>query len=915
MRSKSRFIDRLLEIILISTMSHRLFFFLLLASATTSASAGERNEPAPNEAAAPRGVTEHDIVPILQLRCVICHGKRRREAELDLRSRESILRGGKSGAVVVLGKPEESLLIKKIVAGDMPPLEQQQDLSVRPVGAEELRRIKAWIENHAPRSPPEYYEAQDNAERQISDEARDFWSFTPPKRPRVPEVDNTDLVRNPIDAFLLEKLEAVGLTFSPEAERATLIRRLSFDLIGLPPEPEEVEAFVADRSPQAYDDLVDRLLSSPHYGERWGGYWLEAAGYSDSEGKSNADDIRPNAWRYRDYVIRSLNADKPYDQFVLEQIAGDELIDYRAKEELTQEERDKVVATGFLRLAPDGTNAHAGNFVPDRWEVIANELEVLCTTLMATTIGCARCHDHKYDPIPQSDFYSMSAIFTTALDPHDWLRPMERYVDKAPAEERLRWQAENEKLQRKAAEMQAALEAQAHPLREKLRKERVEALPDEIRDDVRVAIKTPARKRDVIHKYLVKKFEKELEIDDSALAERFPEFKSASTRTEKTMQELDDQKRQRPRIRAAFDLGGEPSPVYLHLRGDPLSPGHLVEPRPLAIFSDPSYPYAIQRPWKHDGSAGRRLAFARWLTRPNHPVTARVLVNRLWHRHFGKGVVTTLGNFGKTGAQPTHPELLDWLALQLEDRRWSLKSIHRLMVTSTAYRQQSQQPPELERKDPQNSLLSRMPLRRLDAEAVRDALFKVSGQLNASLFGPTSPVEVKPDGNIVTTDTGAGSRRSIYINQRRTKPLTLLETFDKPRLNPNCLFRRGSIVAAQALQMMNSETVRIQALHFAKRVAAETAGTKNQIARAYLLALGRAPDSRDTQLAASTLDTLRDEWIAKLREEDAPGKTEKKPGSEGDPPAEGHLRTEADLRALASVCHSLLNSGEFLYID
>jgi hypothetical protein len=909
-------------------MSHSLFCFLVLVTIPAGASADEPKEPSPNDAAPPRGVTEHDIVPILQLRCVVCHGKRRREAGLDLRSRESILRGGKSGAVIVLGKPEESLLIQRIVSGDMPPVAEQQDLSVRPVAAGELRRITAWIESGAPRSPPEYYEAQHGADLQLTDEDRAFWSCTPPKRPRVPKVDNSSLVRNPIDAFLLEKLEEAGLTFSPEAERPTLIRRLSFDLIGLPPEPEEVAAFVADDSPGAYYDLVDRLLASPHYGERWGGYWLEAAGYADSEGKANIDELRPNAWRYRDYVIRSLNADKPYDQFVLEQIAGDELLDYRAKEELTPGERDKLVATGFLRLGPDGTNAHAGNFVPDRWEVISHELDVLCTTLMATTIGCARCHDHKYDPIPQSDFYSMAAIFTTALDPHDWLRPMERYVDTAPAEELLAWQAEHEKAQDKAAKLAAALEVQAQPLRQELLKERLEAIPEEIRDDVQSANKTPAGKRSPIHKYLVSKFQDKLKVDKIALAGRFPELKSAADGAEEAMAEVKQHARQKPQIRAAFEMGGEPSPVYLHVRGDPLSPGHLVEPRPLAMFSDPSYPYAIQPPWQHDGSSGRRLAFARWLTSPNHPVTTRVLVNRLWHRHFGKGIVPTLGNFGRTGARPTHPELLDWLALEF-GAHWSLKSMHRWMVTSTAYRQQSQQTRDLQRKDPQNSLLSRMPLRRLDAEAVRDALLKISGELNPSLFGPILHVEVAMDGNVVVKDTRQGRRRSIYIQQRRTTPLTILETFDKPVLNPNCLIRRGSIVAAQALQMMNSETVRSQAMHFARRVAAEAVGTKAQVTHAYLLALGRAPDSRDLQMAESTLDTLRDEWIAQLREEaeEAPGKTEEAlgetgltatgdaTGAKGDPRTEGELRAEAELRALASLCHTLLNSGEFLYLD
>ena len=321
------------------------------------------------------------------------------------------------------GKPEESLLVRRIAVREMPPPEWQFSYFVRDVSSKELEKLRQWIAAGAPPDAGEVAEVGSGPDSVVSDEDRKFRSFRPPERPRVPTVRNQQLVRSPIDAFLLKKLEAKGLSLSPEADRLTLIRRAYFDLTGLPPDPEEVEAYQKDSSPNAYKRLIDRLLESPHYGERWGRHWLDAAGYADSEGGAGGDLVRPHAHRYRDYVIRSLNADKPYDQFLLEQIAGDELFDYKAATDLTAEQLGYLVATGFLRMTIDPTHSHDVNFVPDRLDTVTAQVEMLSSTVMGLTMGCARCHSHKFDPLPQRDYYRFSAILRTAYDPYDWLIP------------------------------------------------------------------------------------------------------------------------------------------------------------------------------------------------------------------------------------------------------------------------------------------------------------------------------------------------------------------------------------------------------------------------------------------------------------------------------------------------------------
>jgi hypothetical protein len=800
------------------------------------------------DAGAAGAVTQHDVIPILLRRCTACHGTRRREADLDLRSRAAMLRGGKSGPAVVPGKPEESLLVKQLRSGKMPPRDRLLEVSLKPVEPAEIDVLVRWIAAGAPEVAEQPDVATTTPDPLVTDRDRDFWAFRPPGPVTVPAVRHAELVRNPIDAFVLEKLEAKGLSLSPEADRATLLRRASFDLTGLPPDPEEARAFLADPAPDAYERMIDRLLASPRYGERWGRHWLDLAGYADSEGKREQDLPRPHAWRYRDYVIRAFADDKPYDRFLLEQLAGDELADHEHAPEITPELYDNLVATGFLRMAPDATWANITGFVPDRLDVMADEVDVLGSVVLGLTLKCARCHSHKYDPIPQRDYYRLVDVFKGAFDEYDWLRPDVRpglgpvsedtqggrHLPHVTTAERRAWQERDEQLRREIDELKAAL--------------------DRKRGD-------PALKKEV-------------------------------EETEAKVKALQGQRQPEPRVQALWDRG-EPSPTYVYRRGDPLTPGRLVGPGVPSVLTDGKTPFEVKPPWPGAKQTGRRLAFANWVTRPDHPLTARVMVNRVWKHHFGTGIVPTLGNFGKAGTPPTHPELLDWLATEFVRSGWSVKAMHRLMLTSATYRQRSAVTPELEKADPGNALSSRMPMVRLDAESLYDTLLLVADRLDETPFGPADPVKVRPDGLVTPAGTARGWRRAVYVQQTRKQVPTQLENFDFPQMNPNCVERRDSTVATQALQLMNDATLDQLAEHFARRVSREAGNDPAaQVERVYWVALGRPPtgDERDVGLAA--LRKLTEEWGRHLADADA-----------------------ARLKALTTYCHAIVNSAAFLYVD
>lgn len=866
----------------------------------------------PNAAVLTR-VTQDDVVPVMLLRCTACHGLRRQEAGLDLRSRESMLKGGKSGPAIVLGHPDQSLVIQKMRSGEMPPRKRLIQVGVKPVTQPEIDKVARWIELGAPEEPAAANLACTPRDPLVTDKDRQFWSFQPPKAAELPKVLNADRVRNPIDAFLLSKLESKGLSFSPEAEKLTLIRRAYFDLIGLPPRPEEVKAFLSDKSPAAYERLIDRLLASPGYGERWGRYWLDAAGYADSEGgKLDADHPRPYAWRYRDYVIRSLNDDKPYDRFLLEQIAGDELEDYERTQAVTSRMMDNLIATGFLRMVPDSTSEREVNFADDRLDVVADVIDVFSSTVLGLTMKCARCHSHKYDPLPQRDYYRIAAAFKGAYDEHDWLQPLYRgdtttiwtrtqgrllpYVTpgKAPYELALEARTRedfNADIDRQLTALKSSWEDRVGPLKKKVLDERLSKLPKSLQDDLRAVVATTAEQRTDLQKYLAQKFEATLRIRSGDLKAADPAYARDEEKYESEAKLLEIRKMPDPKIQALWDRG-EPSPTYILRRGSPSSFGPPVEPGVPSALITGLKPYQINPPWPGAHTTGRRLALANWLIQPSHALTARVMVNRIWARHFGEGIVKSLGNFGHTGTPPSNQDLLDWLAIKFVDQKWSVKAMHRLMMTSTAYRQSSAVTPALEKADPENRLVSRMPLKRMDAEVLNDAMVTIAGRLDTRMFGPPDPVLVRDDGLVTPIETEKGWRRSIYVNQRRSNLPTILENFDYPQMNPSCLTRTQSNVAPQALHLLNNGMIYKLAGYFASRLENMAgADTRRQIEFAYWLALSRPPSEEEMRVAIGDLSRFK---LAAAKEPN---------GARG------------DHQALTVFCHTLLNAAVFLYID
>jgi mono/diheme cytochrome c family protein len=846
-------------------------------------------------------LTQHDVIPVLLTHCSSCHGAQKREAGLDLRTKASILKGGKSGPAFVAGKPEESLIVQKVRSGAMPPKAGLLNAGVKPMGAAEIDKLANWIAQGAPEAPPQPDLAGTAADPLVSAKDRQFWSFRPPAAPVVPIVRHAGRVRNSVDAFILQKLEAKDATLSLEADRTTLIRRATFDLTGLPPESARVRAFLSDKRPDAYERLIDELLASSAYGEKWGRHWLDLAGYADSEGgKLSADLPRANAWRYRDYVIRAFNMDKRYDRFLLEQIAGDELADYEHAPVMTQELLDNLIATGFLRMAGDSTSEREVNFTEDRLDVIADEIEVLTSGVMGLTMKCARCHTHKYDPIPHRDYYRMVALLKGAYDEHDWITPVttDRYGRYFPGrflpfvepgmtpfqalERERQREAKDREVQAEVKALKADLDEKLNPVKKRILEERLAPIPKTLHEDLRTLLVTAPDKRTEAQKLIASRFETTLKIDLEDAKQFDPAFRGQAEALEKRIKLTEAARMPEPKIRALWDRG-EPSPTYILRRGSAFSFGPPVEPGVPSVLSDVRKPFEITPPWPGAAKTGRRLALARWLVRPDHPLTARVMVNRIWKHHFGTGIVKSLGNFGKTGTPPSHPELLDWLSVEFVRQGWSMKAMHRLMMNSSTYRQASQSNPALVKLDPENRLLGHMGLRRMEAEELGDAMLQVAGQLDSTPFGPPDPVLVRRDGLVTPLRGEKGWRRSIYVNQRRTELPTLSDNFDLPAMNPACLERSESIVATQALHLLNNAMVDDLAGSFADRVRREAGEDRaKQVEHAYWLALGRPPGNEERTLSLEALAKMED--LSKAE-------------------------------ALKKFCHTLMNSAAFIYID
>ena len=843
-------------------------------------------------------VYERDVRPILKAHCFHCHGEAgKKEGGLDLRLRRWVVKGGESGPAVVPGKPAGSRLLKRVASGEMPPGKDK-------LSKADLATIKRWIASGARTARPEP-RTLDGTPYLTHEETR-FWSFQPIRRPPVPRVKHAAQVATPIDAFLLKKVEAHRIGFSSRADKRTLIRRLTFDLHGVPPAPADIEAFLADKRPDAYARLVDRLLHSPRYGERWGRHWLDVAGYADSEGYTNADTVRLWSYKYRDYVIRAINADKPFDAFIREQLAGDELVPLPHRN-LSPDKIEKLVATGFLRMAADGTGSGGINQPEARNAVLAETLKIVSSSLMGMTVGCAQCHDHRYDPIPQVDYYRFRAIFEPAYDPKKWRSPAFRRLSLYTDADR----AEAKRIESRAKAIDADRLKKQKAFIERTFQKELAKLPAEMRDVVAKARNTPASKRTPAQKALIRKYPSvnvtagSLYLYDRKAANELKAIaaRAAKLRATKPAEEF---------IRALTERPGQVPKTRFFFRGDYRQPRQAVPPGGLTVVDLAGFTGKTSAPLRPTSAtktvtSGRRLAFARRLTSRRHPLPARVIVNRVWMHHFGAGIVNTPADFGRLGERPSHPELLDWLAAEFMTD-WSLKRLHRMILLSTAYRQQSTRRAELEQIDPDNRLCGRMSIRRLDAESLRDSLLAMGGNLNQKMYGSSVPVMEDGVGRFVVGKEnkngenrpgaiiplhGEEFRRSLYVQVRRSRPLAVLSTFDAPRMEPNCERRTSSTVTPQALMLMNDTFVVTRSRDMAARLRRECGtDTAQQVRRAWELAFGRQPTPEETTASQRF-----------LKEQERLLTAEKKPN------------TDPALLALGSFCQALMSSNGFLYVD
>ena len=715
----------------------------------------------------------------------------------------------------------------------------------------------------------------------FTEKDRAYWAFQPVERAPVPSSGET----HPIDAFLAEKLAKQGLEIGPEADRVTLIRRASFDLIGLPPTPAEVDAFVRDDSPDAFEKVVERLLASPHYGERWARHWLDLARYAESNG-FKTDESRPTAWRYRDYVIQSFNEDKPYDRFVQEQIAGDEL---------WPDDPWARVATGFNRHYPDESNA--ANLAQRRAELLQDVTDAVGATFMGLTVGCAKCHDHKFDAILQKDYYRLQAFFANSIE-DDEVVLMDESEYAAYKEKLALWEEKTKTIRDEMEGMIGALR-QAESDRLFLKRD----------DATKGALSKPIDELTPYERQMFEKHWWQLGYTEDRLWKKLDD--EGEKRYLELQAELEKYEHlhpgEAPMGMGLKELGTDAPPTHILSLANYAAPKDAVEPGFLSILDPNAADYATP---EGVTSTGRRTALARWLTDENNPLTARVMANRIWHYHFGQGIVGTPSDFGRMGERPTHPELLDWLTTEFVDSGWSVKDMHRLIMSSKAYRQASAFDETAQKADPFNKLLWRFPPQRLEGEVIRDSMLAVAGKLNPrvggpSVFPPLPDGMPKPRGGWdATEDPAEQARRSVYIFVRRNKRYPMMQAFDMPDTHESCARRSTTITAPQALSLLNDEQTVDWAQALAERVVARAGADKaRQVDEAFLLAYSRRPDGFEKDAALTFFDMQRDVIADRL--------------SAGEPvarltdPADG--MSESEGAALVDFCHALLNSNEFVF--
>jgi mono/diheme cytochrome c family protein len=776
---------------------HRVRFTVGLAAAAFAA--------APAPAADANAHFRDRVRPVLEANCFACHSHAAKKAKggLVLDSRDAVLKGGDSGPAVVPGKPGESLLLKTV--------RHDGDVHMPPSGklaAEDVATLDEWVKQGAVwpgGDTPATAKARPRGV--ITDEDRRWWAFQPLKPVNPPVVGD---VPHPIDRFVRARLAAEGLSPSPQADRRALVRRVTFDLTGLPPTPEEVEAFVADNATDAYEKLVDRLLASPRYGERMARLWMDLVRYAESDG-FRADDYRPNAWRYRDYLVRSFNQDKPYDRFVAEQLAGDEV---------APDDPDALTATGFLRL---GIYEYNQRDVRAQWSDMLNDVtDVTGDVFLGLGMGCARCHDHKFDPILQKDYYRLQAFFTPML-PRDDV-PLATPAELADDQRRLAaWE-------KKTAEIRRKIDAIEDPVRASARRSAVKKFPP----DIQAILDDTTGTLPPLDKQLAALAYRQVDFEYARLDRKLKdEQKRALVELRRDLTKFEAERpTPLPTGMTVTDVGATAPPTVIPKKKDATP----VEPGVLTLLDEK--PAVVPTPARGD-TTGRRTALAAWLNRADNPLSHRVIVNRVWGWHFGQGLVATTSDFGKLGEKPTHPELLDWLADRFVRDGRGLKSLHRLILTSETYRQSavSSAPAVALQKDPENRLLWTMRTRRLDAEQVRDAILAVTGRLDLAVGGPaTDPT---------------GPRRAVYTRVQRNTRDALLDAFDLPEGFTSTPQRNVTTTPTQALLMVNGPQLRQHARTLAGRVLAASGDDAGRVDHLFQLLYGRRPvgDERDLALA------------------------------------------------------------------
>lgn len=742
---------------------------------------------------------ESKVRPILVDNCLKCHGAAKQKGGLRLDSRAAVLAGGDRGPAIMPDRPEASLLIKAIeYAGDlkMPPSKK--------LPAGQIADLVRWVKLGAPWPKEEVSGVAPvrHGEFQITEHDRAHWAFQPVKRPALPAVRDGGWARNPIDTFVLARLESRGLQPNPPASKRELLRRVYYDVTGLPPTPQEVEAFAADPAPAAYETVVERLLASPHYAEKWGRHWLDLVRFAETNSYER-DNPKPNAWRYRDYVIRSFNEDKPYDQFIREQLAGDELPGTPADQ--GADAADRIIATGYYRLGiwdDEPTDADQA-----RYDGLDDIVATTGQVFLGLTFDCARCHDHKIDPIPQKDYYRLLAFF------HN----LNHYRNGGPTDE-----------------MRLTADPCGRPMCVPLA-----PMPRPEKEDHKLKAAAPDR------------------------------------------------------VLCITEAGAQPPETFVLLRGNPQARGDKVGPAFPQILGGGATIDSTPPPGGR--STGRRLALANWIASPENRLTARVMANRVWQYHFGRGIVRSPNDYGLQGGRPTHPELLDWLATELVARGWSLKHLHRLILTSNTYRMSSRANPEGLAADPENDLLWRVDMRRLSAEEIRDSLLAVTGALNRKMYGPGVYVEIPKEVLAGQSRPGYGwgksppeeqSRRSIYIHVKRSLLTPILESFDLAETDRSSPVRFSTTPPTQALGMFNGGFLNQQATAFAARVRREAgADASRQVRLALNLALARPPRDEEVRRGLRLMEALQ-----------------ARDGCSAD-------------EALRYYCLMVLNLNEFIYLD